>query len=158
VSERETRPAASASEPVNRAAGLYAHINDLLDAQGRQLQGVIHYHLGLQYATEALAEKLADLGVDAAWHLLDVCCGWGVPTRYLAGRFGCRITGVDITQRSIEHACRLTRGTDLEPRVRFLQGDGASTRTRVMHWRSAREDRASSSEPPPGTATRWRPR
>jgi ubiquinone/menaquinone biosynthesis C-methylase UbiE len=111
----------SAGEQVSCVAGLYTHINDLLDEQGR-IQGFVHYHLGFQYATEKLADKLEGLGVDASWRVLDVCCGWGVPTRYVAGRFGCRVTGVDVTQRSIEFARKATAGTDVEPLVDFHQG------------------------------------
>jgi ubiquinone/menaquinone biosynthesis C-methylase UbiE len=121
MSEERTRSTTSDNEQVSRAAGLYTHINDLLDARG-QIQGFIHYHLGFQHATQSLADKLEGLGVDSSWRLLDVCCGWGVPTRYVAGRFGCRITGVDITQRSIDFARKVTQGTDVEPLLTFLQG------------------------------------
>jgi ubiquinone/menaquinone biosynthesis C-methylase UbiE len=121
MSDKQTQSAPASSEHVSRAAGLYTHINDLLDAQG-QIQGFIHYHLGFQHATEALADKLEGIGVDSSWRLLDLCCGWGVPTRYVAGRFGCRITGIDITQRSIDFARKVTEGTDVEPLVTFRQG------------------------------------
>jgi len=114
---------AEASEQVARAASLYTHINDLRSAQSNQQQVAIHYHLGLQYATEALADKLAGLGVDSSWRLLDLCCGWGGPTRYVAERFGCRITGIDITQRSIDLAREGAKGTDVEPLIEFRQGD-----------------------------------
>ena len=111
----------SESEQVSRAAELYTHINDVLDAEG-QIHGVVHYHLGFTYATEQLAGKLEGLGVDSSWHVLDVCCGWGVPTRYLADRLGCRITGVDVTQRSIDFAKKVTEGTNVEPLITYKQG------------------------------------
>jgi ubiquinone/menaquinone biosynthesis C-methylase UbiE len=111
----------SDSEQVSRAAELYTHINDVLDAEG-QIQGFVHYHLGFTYATEQLADKLEGLGVDSSWHVLDVCCGWGVPTRYVADRLGCRMTGVDITQRSIDFAKKVTVGTDVEPLITYKQG------------------------------------
>jgi len=111
----------SDSEQVSRAAELYTHINDVLDGEG-QIQGFIHYHLGFTYATEQLANKLEGLGVDKSWHVLDLCCGWGVPTRYNAERLGCRITGVDITQRSIDFAKKVTVGTPVEPLVTYKQG------------------------------------
>ena len=91
-----------------------------------ELKGVIHYHLGFLHATASLADKLEGVGVDASSRLLDVCCGWGVPTRYVAGRFGCKITGVDITQRSIDFATKSTEGTDLEPLLTFRQGSALS--------------------------------
>ena len=119
--EKQKQSNPSESEQVSRAAGLYTHLNDVLDAAG-QIQGVVHYHLGFQYATEQLANELEGLGVDSSWHVLDVCCGWGVPTRYVADRLGCRITGVDITQRSIDFAKKITEGTDVEPLIAYKQG------------------------------------
>lgn len=104
------------------AAELYAHLNERLEADGRT-QVMVHYHLGFDHATESLADILAELGASSATRVLDVCCGWGVPTRYLAGRFGCKITGVDITQRSIDLAKEVTRGTDVESLIDFRQGD-----------------------------------
>lgn len=121
MSETQMQPNLSETEQVSRAAELYTHINDVLDAEG-QIQGFVHYHLGFTYATEQLADKLEALGVDKSWHVLDVCCGWGVPTRYVAGRLGCRITGVDITQRSVDFAAKVTQGTDVEPLISYKQG------------------------------------
>ena len=121
MSEEQQQSNPSEIEQVSRAAELYTHINDVLDAEG-QMQGFIHYHLGFTYATEQLADKLEGLGVDSSWHVLDVCCGWGVPTRYVADRLGCRITGVDITQRSIDFAKKVTEGTDVEPLITYKQG------------------------------------
>jgi ubiquinone/menaquinone biosynthesis C-methylase UbiE len=121
MSQKQMQPSTADSDQVSRAAGLYTHINELLDPLG-EFKGVIHYHLGFLHATESLANKLEGIGVDASWRLLDVCCGWGVPTRHVATRFGCKITGVDITQRSIDFAAQVTEGTDLAPRVTFVQG------------------------------------
>ena len=111
----------SESEQVAQAAGLYTHINDILDGEG-QIQAFVHYHLGFQYATEQLANKLEGLVVYSSWHVLDVCCGWGVPTRYVAGRLGCRMTGVDITQRSIDFAEKITELTEVAPLITYKQG------------------------------------
>ena len=121
MSEKQKQSNPSESEQVSRAAELYTHINDVLDAEG-QIQGFVHYHLGFQYATEQLADKLEGLGVDSSWHVLDVCCGWGVPTRYVAGRLGCRMTGVDITQRSIDFAEKITELTEVAPLITYKQG------------------------------------
>jgi ubiquinone/menaquinone biosynthesis C-methylase UbiE len=121
MTEKQRQSNPSESEHVSRAAELYTHINDVLDGEG-QIQGFVHYHLGFQYATEQLADKLEGLGVNSSWHVLDLCCGWGVPTRYVAGRLGCRITGVDIAQRSIDFAKKVTEGTDVEPLITYKQG------------------------------------
>ena len=121
MTEKQKQSNPSESEQVSRAAELYTHINDVLDGEG-QIQGFVHYHLGFTYATEQLADKLEGLGVDSSWHVLDLCCGWGVPTRYVAGRLGCRMTGVDITQRSVDFAKKVTEGTDVEPLIAYKQG------------------------------------
>ncbi|MGI9508762.1 MAG: class I SAM-dependent methyltransferase [Geminicoccaceae bacterium] len=53
-----------------------------------------HFHgRGLE-ATDDLANRLS---VDATDHILDVGCGIGGPARYMASRFGCRVTGIDLT-------------------------------------------------------------
>ena len=57
------------------------------------------------------------------WRVLDVCCGWGGPTRYIAQRFGCRVTGIDITPRSLELAERLTAGSPEAPLITYRWGD-----------------------------------
>ena len=98
MSDKQKQSNLSESEQVSRAAGLYTHINEILDGEG-QIQGFIHYHLGFQYATEQLADKLEGLGVNSSWHVLDLCCGWAVPTRYVAGRLACRMTGVGMTKQ-----------------------------------------------------------
>ena len=123
MSEGPSSNGSSVDPKVRRAAELYTLINDLQGARDGSIQTAIHYHLGFRYATEALADKLADLCVDSSWRLLDLCCGWGVPTRFLADRFGCRITGIDITQRSIDLARQFTEGTDLASLITFQQGD-----------------------------------
>ena len=121
MSDQQKQSNPSESEQVSRAAELYTHINDVLEAEG-QYHAFIHYHLGFAYATEQLANKLEGLGVDSSWHVLDLCCGWGVPSRYVAGRLGCRITGVDITQRSVDFATKVTKGSEVEQLVSYKQG------------------------------------
>ena len=79
-----------------------------------------HFHgRGLE-ATVELADALE---VGAAEHLLDVGSGVGGPARYLANRFGCRVTGIDLTAEFCDVARHLTRLLGLEARVRFELGD-----------------------------------
>ena len=121
------RPTVPTSEQhVERVASLYTHINDLRDTLGQRLESTIDYHLGTRYATEALGDKLAGLGVDSSWHLLDLCSGWGGPTHYVASRFGCVIVGVDITQRSVELAQQLTKESEVAHLISFRQGNALS--------------------------------
>lgn len=71
-------------------------------------------------ATEEVADVLA---VTATDHLLDVGSGIGGPARYIADRFGCRVTGIDLTAEFCDVARHLTQMLGLEDRVAFEQGD-----------------------------------
>jgi ubiquinone/menaquinone biosynthesis C-methylase UbiE len=56
-------------------------------------------------------------------HILDIGSGFGGPARYFAKRFGCRVTGIDLTTEFCDVARHLTRLLDLEDRVTFQVGD-----------------------------------
>ena len=77
-------------------------------------------HYGGLAAVEALA-RLGGVGPDS--RVLDLCCGLGGPARFLASRFGCRVTGVDLTHSRCASAARLTRLVGLRARVSFVGGD-----------------------------------
>ncbi|WP_422366120.1 class I SAM-dependent methyltransferase [Pelagibius sp.] len=71
-----------------------------------------------------VTEELADtLSVAPSDHLLDIGSGIGGPARYFANRFGCRITGIDLTEEFCAVAREVTTQLDLQDRVRFEQGD-----------------------------------
>jgi ubiquinone/menaquinone biosynthesis C-methylase UbiE len=59
-------------------------------------------------------------------HLLDIGSGIGGPARYFANRFGCRVTGLDLTPEFCDVARHLTRLLKLEDRVRFELGNALS--------------------------------
>jgi ubiquinone/menaquinone biosynthesis C-methylase UbiE len=59
--------------------------------------------------------ELADLlKITAKDRVIDVGCGLGGPSRYLAHRFGCKISGIDLTPGFIRTAQMLTRLLKLE--------------------------------------------
>jgi ubiquinone/menaquinone biosynthesis C-methylase UbiE len=79
-----------------------------------------HFHgRGLE-ATADMADLVTVRPTD---HLLDVGSGLGGPARWFAMRFGCRVTGIDLTPEFCRIAEHLTRLLGLESRVRFLVGD-----------------------------------
>jgi sarcosine/dimethylglycine N-methyltransferase len=77
-------------------------------------------HFGGLEAVDILAEKAR---IDGASHVLDVCSGMGGPARYLAHRFGCRVTGLDITKSRHEGAIRLTKLVKLDDLVDLHLGN-----------------------------------
>ena len=74
-------------------------------------------------ATEQLASML---DVAANHHLLDIGSGIGGPARYLAHRFGCRVTGIDLTSEFCDAARHLTRLLGMESNANFELGDALS--------------------------------
>jgi ubiquinone/menaquinone biosynthesis C-methylase UbiE len=80
------------------------------------LAPVDEFHLRGREATEELASLAAP---KADWQVVDVGCGIGGSSRYLANRFGCRVLGVDLTPEFCSAAEELTRLTGLDSLVRF---------------------------------------
>jgi ubiquinone/menaquinone biosynthesis C-methylase UbiE len=78
---------------------------------------------GMEATTELADELNAFSSPGKDDHLLDVGSGIGGPARYFARRFGCRVTGIDLTAEFVEVARKLTARLKLEERVRFEQGD-----------------------------------
>ena len=72
---------------------------------------------------EATLELAALLTVAPADHLLDVGSGIGGPARTIAMRFGCRVTGIDLTPEFCAVARHLTRLMGMDTRIEFELGD-----------------------------------
>jgi ubiquinone/menaquinone biosynthesis C-methylase UbiE len=72
---------------------------------------------------EATQEMADSLTIAATDHILDVGSGIGGPARYLARRFGCRVTGIDLTAEFCEIARHLTRLLRMDDNVEFHLGD-----------------------------------
>lgn len=81
-----------------------------------QLAPVDEFHIGGRPATEYALAKIELTGSD---HVLDVGCGLGGATRYLASTVGCRVTGIDLTADYIEVAELLADRTGLRERMSY---------------------------------------
>lgn len=77
-------------------------------------------HYGGVHVVDVLADKA---GIRREHHVLDVCSGMGGPARWIAHRYGCRVTGLDFTESRVEAAKRLTRRVRLDHLVDFVRGD-----------------------------------
>jgi len=84
------------------------------------LAPVDEFHSGQRNATVRLAQLAR---VSGAEDVLDVGCGIGGPSRFLAKAFGCRVTGLDLTAEFVEVANMLARRTGLAGKVTYRQGD-----------------------------------
>ena len=72
---------------------------------------------------EATEEIAGQLTVSESDHLLDIGSGIGGPARYMANRFGCRVTGIDLTAEFCAVARHLTGLLGLEDSVSIHEGD-----------------------------------
>jgi ubiquinone/menaquinone biosynthesis C-methylase UbiE len=84
------------------------------------LAPVDEFHSGGRNATVRLAQ-LAQ--IDASQRVLDVGCGIGGPSRYLASKFGCQVTGLDLTPEFVALAGMLAHRTRLADKVTYRQGN-----------------------------------
>ena len=66
------------------------------------------------------------VSITSDMHLLDIGCGIGGPARYFATEFGCRVTGIDLTDEYIDAASLLTKKIGLSDRVAFDCGDATA--------------------------------
>jgi SAM-dependent methyltransferase len=85
------------------------------------LAPVDHFHARGFPATVELADRLP---IEAGQRVLDIGCGLGGPARYIAKRFQCHVSGLDITEPFVEAAKQLTALLRMEQAVSIEHGDG----------------------------------
>ncbi len=84
------------------------------------LAPVDEFHIRGRAATLELARAA---GIDSKMHVLDVGSGIGGSSRCLAREFGCRVTGIDLTDEYCRVAKMLTERIGLSALVSYQQGD-----------------------------------
>jgi len=87
-----------------------------------QLASVDEFHVGGRQATAALCE---DLHVPRAARILDVGCGLGGTARFLASRYDCHVTGVDLSAEYVSVGQMLNARVGLTGRVDLRVGSAA---------------------------------
>ena len=70
----------------------------------------------------ATRELVALLEPRAGERILDIGCGIGGPARWIAARFGCEVTGIDLTAEFCRAAEALNAATGMTGRVHIRQG------------------------------------
>jgi ubiquinone/menaquinone biosynthesis C-methylase UbiE len=107
--------------------GLTEAIRDGLASLGKapgtvtvdDLAPVDEFHIGGRKASE---DFLDQLGLGADQHVLDVGCGLGGAARFVANRYGSRVTGIDLTSEYVETGQALCKWVGLDQRVVLQQG------------------------------------
>lgn len=108
---------------------VYGLIVSALNKMSKPLEGltiedlapVDHFHARGFPATVELADRLP---MKAGQHIVDIGCGLGGPARYMAKRFQCNVSGVDITEPFVEAGNKLTALLRMERQVKIEHGDG----------------------------------
>jgi ubiquinone/menaquinone biosynthesis C-methylase UbiE len=88
------------------------------------LSSVDEFHIGGRKAT---GELMSQLEVTAPDHVLDVGSGLGGPARFIADRYKCRVSGVDLTRDYVETGNRLCQWVGLDDRVSLHQSSALVT-------------------------------
>jgi ubiquinone/menaquinone biosynthesis C-methylase UbiE len=83
------------------------------------LAPVDEFHIGGRKASE---DFLGQLGLTAEKHILDVGCGLGGAARFVASRYGSRVTGIDLTGEYVETGNALCKWVGLDERITLHQG------------------------------------
>ena len=108
---------------------VYGRIVAALQKMSKPLEGltledlapVDHFHARGFAATVELADRLP---IKPGQHILDIGCGLGGPARYMAQRFQCNVSGLDITAPFVEAGNKLTALLKMERQVKIELGDG----------------------------------
>jgi SAM-dependent methyltransferase len=110
-----TEPLLARIEEALRSAGLGDRSLGWAD-----LAPLDQFHVRGLSATRELAESL---GIDVGAKVLDVGCGLGGPSRFLAATYGCHVTGIDLSQPFVGAARMLTERAGLSDVVVFHQAN-----------------------------------
>lgn len=107
-----------------RATGLTERLKTALAVFGPEHQTLTPQQLGTldQFHTRGLAAtaELATLtGIHAGMSVLDVGSGIGGPARFLAANYGCKVTGIDLSEPFVDAARYLTQRTRQSEQVSF---------------------------------------
>jgi sarcosine/dimethylglycine N-methyltransferase len=107
-------------------ASLLSKVTNILDSlpdgsvDSSVLAGLDEFHVMGRVATEQLAQIAA---IERGATILDAGSGLGGPSRYLAGTYGCRVIGVELSPSFVAVAQLLAQRTGLNALVSYQIGD-----------------------------------
>lgn len=88
-----------------------------------ELAAVDEFHIGGRQASEAL---LTQLNLTEGQHVLDIGCGLGGPARFVATRYSCQVTGIDMTPAYVATGNTLCQWVKLDNRVTLQEGNACA--------------------------------
>lgn len=87
------------------------------------LAPVDEFHVGGREATVEFMDQLAFADTD---HVLDIGCGIGGASRFVADEYGVRVSGIDLTREFVETGRMICSWLGLDDRVSLYQGSALS--------------------------------
>jgi SAM-dependent methyltransferase len=118
VERHYTRPGTSMENTILTALGNAGKNVDQLTVD--DLAPIDEFHIQGREATANLASLL---NLQPNFHILDVGAGIGGPSRYLASKFGCRVTGLDLVEEYCRVADSLAKRVKLDNLLNYRQGN-----------------------------------
>jgi MPBQ/MSBQ methyltransferase len=118
VERHYTRPGSSMENKILTALENAGKNVDQLTVD--DLAPIDEFHIQGREATANLASLL---NLQPNFHVLDVGSGIGGPSRYLASKFGCHVTGLDLLQEYCHVAGSLAKRVKLDKLLTYRQGD-----------------------------------
>jgi SAM-dependent methyltransferase len=100
--------------------GLAAIGKDLDRLTPEDLAPADEFHIGGRQATTEFVAEFEPVG-DTHW--LDIGCGLGGPSRYVAHHYKCRVTGVDLSEEYVAVAGSLAERVGLGEKVSYRQAN-----------------------------------
>jgi 2-polyprenyl-3-methyl-5-hydroxy-6-metoxy-1,4-benzoquinol methylase len=129
----------------DRVASHYSENLELADAIAEKLRSagkdldklmitdlamVDEFHIRGRKATLELGERM---NLNARSHVLDIGSGLGGPARTLAETYGCRVTGIDLTQAFCDAATAMSDWVEVENGSRLIKSVACNRCRPILH-------------------------